>query len=50
VRRVEVSTDGGKTWKDAQLQDPVASKAHTRFVLPWEWNGEEATLLSRLHR
>jgi sulfane dehydrogenase subunit SoxC len=47
VRRVEVSTDGGKTWKDAQLQDPVASKAHTRFVLPWEWNGEEATLLSR---
>src|ERR1700676_4185719 len=47
VRRVEVSTDGGKTWKDAQLQDPVASKAHTRFVAPWEWNGEETTILSR---
>jgi sulfane dehydrogenase subunit SoxC len=47
IRRVEVSTDGGKTWKDAQLQDPVARKAHTRFVFPWEWNGEEAMIQSR---
>jgi sulfane dehydrogenase subunit SoxC len=47
IRRVEVSADGGTTWKDAQLQDPIARKAHTRFVLPWEWNGEEVTLLSR---
>ena len=23
VRRVEVSTDGGKTWRDASLQEPV---------------------------
>ena len=47
VRRVEVSTDGGRTWKDAQLQDPIARKAHSRFVFPWEWNGEEATIQSR---
>jgi sulfane dehydrogenase subunit SoxC len=47
IRRVEISVDGGKTWKDAQLQDPVAPKAHTRFVSPWEWNGEEVTILSR---
>jgi sulfane dehydrogenase subunit SoxC len=47
IRRVEVSTDGGRTWKDAQLQDPIARKAHTRFVFPWEWNGDEATLQSR---
>src|SRR6202171_778232 len=47
VRRVEVSTDSGKTWTDAQIQDPVARKAHTRFVFPWEWNGEEAVLQSR---
>jgi sulfane dehydrogenase subunit SoxC len=47
IRRVEISTDDGKTWKDAQLQDPVARKAHTRFVFPWEWNGEEAVLQSR---
>jgi sulfane dehydrogenase subunit SoxC len=47
IRRVEISTDGGKTWKDAQLQDPIARKAHTRFVFPWEWNGEEIVLQSR---
>jgi sulfane dehydrogenase subunit SoxC len=47
VRRVEVSTDGGGTWKEAQIQGPVAPKAHTRFVLPWTWSGEESVLESR---
>jgi sulfane dehydrogenase subunit SoxC len=47
VRRVEVSTDGGKTWADAKLQEPIARKAHTRFLFPWNWNGEEAILQSR---
>ena len=47
IRRVEVSTDGGRTWKDAQLQEPVLRFAHTRFRSPWNWNGEEAVLQSR---
>lgn len=47
IRRVEVSTDGGRTWLDAQLHDPVARIAHTRFSVPWKWNGEESLLLSR---
>jgi sulfane dehydrogenase subunit SoxC len=47
VRRVEVSTDGGRTWKDAELQEPVHRKAHTRFRLAWNWNGEETVLQSR---
>ena len=47
IRRVEVSTDGGRTWKDAQLQEPVHRKAHTRFRFPWTWDGEEAVLQSR---
>jgi sulfane dehydrogenase subunit SoxC len=47
IRRVEVSTDGGRNWKDAQLHDPVARKAHTRFSIPWNWEGEEAVLHSR---
>ena len=47
VRRVEVSTDGGRTWKDAQLQEPILRIAHTRFHFPWRWNGEEAKLQSR---
>ena len=47
VSRVEVTTDGGKTWKDAQIQEPVFSKAITRFVFPWSWNGEEVMIASR---
>ena len=47
VRRVDVSTDGGDTWQEARLQDPVLSKALTRFRLPWRWNGKPALLMSR---
>ena len=47
VRRVEVSTDGGKTWRDARLQEPVLRFAHTRFRLDWRWDGREAILQSR---
>jgi sulfane dehydrogenase subunit SoxC len=47
VKRVEVSADGGRTWKDAQLHDPIARKAHTRFSAPWTWDGNEAVLQSR---
>ena len=47
VARVEVSCDGGGTWRDAALEGPVLSKAFTRFTLPWNWDGGEATLLSR---
>jgi sulfane dehydrogenase subunit SoxC len=47
ITRVEVSTDGGKTWKDAELVQPVISKAFTRFKLPWSWDGSATSLLSR---
>jgi sulfane dehydrogenase subunit SoxC len=47
IRRVEVSTDGGKSWKEAKMQDPILRKAHTRFTLPWNWDGGEAMLMSR---
>jgi len=47
IRRVEVSVDGGKTWSDAALQEPVLSKGLTRFRLPWRWSGELARLQSR---
>lgn len=49
IRRVDVSTDAGKTWNAAQLVQPVQSKALTRFVHPWKWNGEEAVLQSRCY-
>jgi sulfane dehydrogenase subunit SoxC len=47
VRRVDISADGGKTWAEAALTAPVLSKAVTRFRLPWMWNGQPATLMSR---
>jgi sulfane dehydrogenase subunit SoxC len=47
VRRVDVSTDGGKTWRAATLQEPILPFAHTRFRFPWRWGGQEAILLSR---
>ena len=47
MRRVEVSADGGRTWTDAKLQEPLQRIALTRFTLPWTWNGEEALLMSR---
>ena len=48
VTRVEVSADGGKTWVDAQLQEPVLDRAFTRFSVPWHWQGQEAILQSRV--
>jgi sulfane dehydrogenase subunit SoxC len=47
IRRVEVSTDGGRTWRPAALQNPVLPICHTRFRLPWRWDGSEAILQSR---
>ena len=47
IRAVEVSVDGGKSWTEARLQGPVLPKAHTRFGLPWRWDGSPAEIASR---
>lgn len=47
IARVEVSTDAGKTWSLAALQDPVLPISQTRFRFPWAWDGSEATIMSR---
>jgi sulfane dehydrogenase subunit SoxC len=47
VSKVDVSTDGGRTWKAAKLHAPVLPKAHTRFTFDWAWDGEEAVIQSR---
>jgi sulfane dehydrogenase subunit SoxC len=47
ITRIEVSSDGGRNWKDAEMQGPAYKKAHTRFGLAWEWNGEETVLQPR---
>ena len=48
VRRVDVSTDGGRNWRTAVLQEPILPKALTRFRLDWDWEGGPALLQSRV--
>jgi len=47
IKRVDISTDGGRNWRIARLQEPIASKALTRFRADWVWNGTPALLQSR---
>jgi sulfane dehydrogenase subunit SoxC len=47
ITKVEVSADGGQTWGEAALADPVLSKALTRFRMAWKWDGGPAVLKSR---
>ena len=47
IAKVMVSADGGKSWAQAALQEPVLPMAVTRFRSPWRWDGGPATLQSR---
>ncbi len=47
VETVEVSVDGGTSWRTAELQIPVLPKCHTRFCIDWWWDGQAAVLQSR---
>lgn len=47
IKRVEVSVDDGKSWQEASLQEPVLTRAVTRFRLPWQWDGKPAVIQSR---
>jgi sulfane dehydrogenase subunit SoxC len=47
ISKVMVSADGGQSWAEASLQEPVLNKAFTRFRMPWRWDGAPAILQSR---
>ena len=47
ITRVEISTNGGETWLDAELQGPILDRAFTRFSFPWHWQGDYSILQSR---
>ena len=47
IAKVEVSTDGAKSWKVAQLNYPVLPKAQTRFQIDWDWDGKPTKIVSR---
>ncbi|MBA2721450.1 MAG: sulfite dehydrogenase [Methylibium sp.] len=47
IKAVDVTVDGGRTWREARLEEPVLDKCLTRFRLPWVWDGTPATIASR---
>jgi len=47
IKHVDISVDGGVTWRPASLNGLVLSKSFTRFSLPFKWNGAPALLQSR---
>jgi len=47
ISKVEISTDEGRTWKQACLNHPVLPKAQTRFQMDWVWDGKPTKIISR---
>ncbi len=47
IAKVEISTDGAKSWKEAELNLPVLPKAQTRFQMDWTWDGRPTRIVSR---
>src|ERR1043166_3617219 len=47
ISKVMISADSGQSWAEAAVQEPVHSKAFTRFRIPWRWDGGPAVSQSR---
>src|SRR4029079_14022912 len=41
IKKVEVSTDGGRRWNNAEIKGIAHRMAHTRFGYTWNWDGQE---------
>ena len=39
VKRVDVSLDGGRNWREAKVDGLVLDKACVRFYAEFDWNG-----------
>jgi sulfane dehydrogenase subunit SoxC len=47
IERVEITTDAGRSWVNAALQEPRLPIALTRFRLPWRFDGQDTRIASR---
>ncbi len=47
IAKVEISTDGAKSWQEARLNLPLLPKAQTRFEMDWTWDGKPSKIVSR---
>ena len=47
ISRVDVSTDGGRSWTIAEIVGESLPKAHVRFQHMWKWDGSATRIMSR---
>jgi sulfane dehydrogenase subunit SoxC len=47
IRHVDITLDGGRTWREARLDEPVIDKCLTQFRYVWKWDGGPVTIASR---
>jgi sulfane dehydrogenase subunit SoxC len=47
IKAVDVTFDGGKSWREAVLEEPFLDRCLTRFRYVWEWDGGPAKIASR---
>lgn len=47
ITAVDITTDGGKSWQTADLEEPVQDKCLTRFRYRWAWDGAPTKIASR---
>ncbi len=47
IRAVDVTLDGGRTWREARLEEPILPKCLVRFRHTIRWDGGPMTIASR---
>jgi sulfane dehydrogenase subunit SoxC len=47
VKAVDVSVDGGQSWRSARLEAPLLTKCLSRFNFDWVWDGKPTLIQSR---
>lgn len=47
IDKVDVTFDGGASWKPARIDEPRHRLAFCRFRMPWRWDGKPVTIASR---
>ena len=47
IKAVDITLDGGKTWRTSDLKGPIMDQCLTQFSYNWNWDGGPAKIASR---